>query len=153
MLFGEARLSYDIPKDKCELIFLKKVAFTPINGTITVSPSLTVRTENEIPVNGKTEIKTLQEKETSTVLMSADNKDAIGLIKTDKVMRCEIMVYEINYKGIYISKKSADKAPPIHINAVKIVNYLNNKIDFLYHDRQKQLIEMYQETVSNECKL
>ena len=60
---------------------------------MTINSRVTKRKYNDIPVNGKTELKILQENYTQTALMSSDNKDALKLIKKDRVIRYEIVVY------------------------------------------------------------
>jgi len=149
----EAVLLYTANTKACTLRFLKRTVFTIIQGR-TFLP-----TKKEYLIMPKeVDLKRLRSEETNeestpTIMITADQKEMIRLIRQTQKIKCEGVVYDTNYKELYVSEKSLDNIPEKSPADIQLALYVNAKMDFLYHDLQRQLKEIYQETIVNNCKL
>ena len=95
----------------------------------------------------------IEEDDTPTVLVSTNKNEAIRLIRKERKTKCDGLVYTTNYKGLYVGSRKLELAKTVALSDVKLSNYFNNKIDFLYHNLLEQMNEIYHETMLNDCKL
>ena len=71
--------------------------------------------------------KVIDEKITRTILIITD-KELIQLIKKDSVVKCETVVYETNYKDIYIFENNLDKVKDKDATDIKLTLHINTKM-------------------------
>ena len=74
-------------------------------------------------------------------------------IRKEPLTKCGKIVYQTNYKGILLSKEHVNEAKKIDKIDIKNTNYMNNKMDFLFHILQNSIKDVYQEMIINDCRL
>ena len=65
------------------------------------------------------------EESTPTIMITADQKEMIRLIRQTQQIKCEGIVYDTNYKGLYVSEKSLDNIPDKSPTVVQLALYVN----------------------------
>ena len=149
----ETTLLYKPNTGECDMRFLKNTVFTVISGHQPYpNRDEYVKIPNDYNKVQKRS-KPIEEKDTPTVLVTREREELIRLIKKDSKIKCGAVVYETNYKGIYVTTNTLEKAKEKDATNIKLAMYVNAKMDYLYHDLQRQLREVYQEVVINDCKL
>jgi len=149
----ETVLLYTAYTKACTLRFLKRTLFTIIQGQTflpTKKEYLIMPSETD---RKRSRSEETYEENTPTIMITTNQKEMIRLIRQTQQVKCEGVVYDTNYKGLYVSEKPLDNIPEKSASDVQLALYINAKMDFLYHDLQRQMKEMYQETIVNNCKL
>ena len=67
-------------------------------------------------------------------MITTDKKEMIRLIRQKQQIKCDGVVYNTNYKGLYVSEKALDNIPEKSSADIQLALYVNAKMDFLYHD-------------------
>ena len=148
----EAVLLYTANTKACTVKFLKRTLFTIIQGkTYLPTKRGYLIMPSEVDRKRLRSEETNQEK-TPTIMITANQKEMIRLIRQTQQIKYEGIVYDTNYKGLYVSEKPLDNIPEKSATDIQLALYINAKMDFLYHDLQRQMKEIYQETIVNNCK-
>jgi len=121
----EAVLLYTANTKACTLRFLKRTLFTIIQGK-TFLPTK----KEYLIMPSETDRKRLRSEDTNeastpTIMITADQKEMIRLIRQTQQIKCEGIVYDTNYKGLYVSEKSLDNIPDKSPTVVQLALYVN----------------------------
>jgi len=65
------------------------------------------------------------EENTPTIMITTNQKEMIRLIRQTQQVKCEGVVYDTNYKGLYVSVKPLDNIPEKSAADVQLALYIS----------------------------
>jgi len=163
---GLSTLTYEIPKDKCSLMFLREGNFDEYQGKLyknhfkSHSHRFRNREERErymqdlLKEEEKSRVK-LGTEDTPIAVISRDEKLGMRFVKRDSVVRCDTTMFSTNYKGFFLSTTRVHEVKEARVGPteMKWEAYVNNKLSFFFNRQEQKAEQIYMEMIANDCKL
>ena len=146
---GKSTLIYGQRKHTCQLVLLKSILFEEI-----VRKQAIVFDRTTFRASNATLYDKITEKQTPIVLMSKDEHDMVRLLRKNITYKCNNAVYLTNYEYLYVSKERIEEATDsLKPENIRLSNYFNNKMDYLFHYQLSNIESVYRVVVSNDCNI